>query len=102
MSQDTRIEIYGHSYSIRTDLDPAYIQQLAEVVNARMNALSHQTGTVDTRRLAVLAALNLADELQELRKSLEAQRHALPADVARRLEECNRRLGAALGQGVLG
>lgn len=102
MSQDTRIEIYGHAYSIRTELDPGYIQQLAGVVNAKMNALSHQTGTVDTRRLAVLAALNLADELQQLQKAVEAQRHALPAEVVRRLDECNQRLEAALGSGVQG
>jgi cell division protein ZapA (FtsZ GTPase activity inhibitor) len=100
MSRDIRVEIYGQTYSIRTDLDPDYIQGLAKSVDAKMNALSHQTGTVDTRRLAVLAALNLSDELQQLRKSAEAHRDALPSDAVRRLEECNRLLEAALGNSV--
>jgi cell division protein ZapA len=100
MSRDVRVEIYGQTYSIRTDLDPDYIQGLARSVDARMNALGRQTGTIDTRRLAVLAALNLADEVAQLRKSAEASRDALPPEAVRRLEDCSRLLEAALGQGV--
>lgn len=100
MTQDIRVEIYGQSYSIRTGLDPAYIQGLAEIVDARMNALSHQTGTIDTRRLAVLTALNLADEVEQLRRATETSREALPEDAVRRLEECTRLLESALGPDV--
>jgi len=97
MTQDIRVEIYGQTYSIRTGLDPAYIQALAETVDARMNVLSHQTGTIDTRRLAVLTALNLADEVEQLRRAAETGRDALPEDAVRRLEESTRLLAAALG-----
>lgn len=100
MSRDVRVEICGQTYSIRTDLDPDYIHELARSVDARMNALGRQTGTIDTRRLAVLAALNLADEIAQMRMSAEASRDALPAEAVRRLEECSRLLEAALGQGV--
>lgn len=101
MTQDVRVEIYGQTYSLRTDLDPDYIERLAAVVDARMNALSHQTGTVDTRRLAVLSALNLADEIAQLQKSLESA-PALPDDAAQRLDRCIRVLDTALAGVVHG
>jgi cell division protein ZapA len=95
MTRDTRVEIYGQVYSLRTSLDPAYIEELARLVDARMRALANQTDVVDTRRLAVLAALTLADELRQ------AQPAAGPAAVAsdevlRRIEALSEVLEAAL------
>lgn len=100
MTQEIYVEIYGQSYRIHGDLDPAYVTQLARVVDTKMRALSRQTDTLDTRRLAVLAALNLADELHQLKEKLAAERGALPREFATRLEQCNRQLEAALGQGT--
>ncbi len=97
MTQDVRVEIYGQVFSIRTELDPAYIQQLAESVNAKMHELAGQTDTVDTRRLAILAALNLADELEQIRRGSVADPTAAP-DRTRRLEELDRLLTAALAE----
>ncbi|HUJ95586.1 MAG TPA: cell division protein ZapA, partial [Terriglobales bacterium] len=45
------------------------ILKLAEYVDAKMRAVSEQTHTVDTARLAVLAALNIADEYHLLRRN---------------------------------
>lgn len=99
MSQDIRVEIGGHVYSIRTDLNPDYIRQLARTVDAKMQALARQTETVDTRRLAILTALNLADELQQLQSAAESQPQPLSAEFVERLEQCNRVLEAALSGG---
>jgi len=99
MTQDIRVEIYGQIYSIRTDLNPDYIRQLARAVDAKMQALARQSGTVDTRRLAVLTALNLADELQQLQNSVATEPQPLTADVVERLQQCSRLLDAALSEG---
>lgn len=99
MSQDIRVEIYGQTYSIRTDLNPDYIRQLARTVDARIQALAGQSGTGDTRRLAVLTALNLADELQQLQSAAEPQPQPLSAEFVVRLQQCNRLLEAALSGG---
>ena len=56
-----RVEIFDQVYNLR-GTDPAYIMQLAEYVDGKMRAVATQTSTVDTIRLAVLAALNIADE----------------------------------------
>jgi cell division protein ZapA len=99
MIQDIRVEIYGQVYSIRTDLNPDYIRQLAHTVDAKMRALGRQSGTVDTRRLAILTALNLADELQQLQNNAATEPQPLAAEFIERLEQCNRLLDAALNGG---
>jgi cell division protein ZapA len=57
------VEIFGQQYPVRSSLDAAYIQDLAAYVNAKMRAASDATPNSDVLRLAVLTALNLADEL---------------------------------------
>jgi len=56
------VEIYDQIYHLR-GTDPAYIEHLARLVDAKMRAVSAHGGTVDSLRVAVLAALNIADEL---------------------------------------
>ena len=56
-----RVEIYDQSYNLRGS-DPEYIEGLAGFVDSKMRAVAQQTATIDSLRLAVLAALNIADE----------------------------------------
>jgi len=99
MSQDIRVEIGGHVYSITTDLNPEYIRKLARAVDAKMQALERQSGTMDSRRLAVLTALNLTDELQQLERAAESQPQPPSTEFVERLQQCNRLLEAALSGG---
>jgi cell division protein ZapA len=62
------VEIYDHTYHL-SGQDTEHIRGLAELVDARMRAVSAQGRTVDSLRVAVLAALNLADELAAARKA---------------------------------
>ena len=66
----TRVEIYGQGYSIGGDGDAAYVLRLAERVDAQMRHIARQTKVADSLRVAVLAALNLADENERLRGDL--------------------------------
>jgi len=65
-----RVEIFDQVYNLRGS-DADYIIQLAEYVDSKMRAVSEQTATVDSVRLAVLAALNIADEYHLLKRRLE-------------------------------
>ncbi len=60
------VEIYDQIYQLR-GTDPEHIQRLAAVVDKKMRAVSAHGATVDSLRVAVLAALNIADELLSLR-----------------------------------
>ena len=56
-----RVEIYDQAYNLRGS-DADYIFKLADFVDLKMRTVAEQTATVDSLRLAVLAALNIADE----------------------------------------
>jgi cell division protein ZapA len=57
------VEIQGLRYPIRSTLEPEYVARLAEYVDEKMRAAADTAPTGDALRLAVLAALNIADEL---------------------------------------
>ncbi|MFZ0290648.1 MAG: cell division protein ZapA [Candidatus Sulfotelmatobacter sp.] len=65
-----RVEIFDQAYNLRGS-DPEYILKLAEYVDSKMRAVAEATNTIDTVRLAVLAALNIADEYHLLRRKQE-------------------------------
>ena len=66
------VEIFGQDYAVRGGDDPAYVEKLAAFVDDRMKEISQTSGAVDTLRIAVLAALNVADECFRLREELSA------------------------------
>jgi cell division protein ZapA len=73
MSEQGRVipvEIQGQRYPIRSTLDAAYVSRLAVYVDEKMRAAADTTPTGDALRLAVLAALNIADELFRCREVL--------------------------------
>ena len=57
------VEIHGQRYPIRSALEPEYVARLAKYVDEKIIAAAELTPTSDVLRLAVLAALNVADEL---------------------------------------
>jgi len=69
-NDSVRVEIYDESYHL-CGSDPAYIQRLAELVDAKMRAVAQHTSTVDSLHVAVLAALNIADEYYQLKRKHE-------------------------------
>jgi cell division protein ZapA len=96
MDQSSRVvnvEIHGQLYPIRSGLDPAYVAELAAFVDEKIRLASRETPAGDTLKLAVLAALNIADECFRARD--EGRRHH--DNVASRAEELERMLDLALG-----
>ena len=69
-NNSVRVEIFDQGYNLR-GTDPDYILKLAEYVDSKMRAVAEQTHTVDSSRLAVLAALNIADEYHLLKRNAE-------------------------------
>ncbi len=65
------VDIYDQIYQLR-GVNSEYIERLASVVDSKMRAVSAHGATVDSLRVAVLAALNLADELVTLRGRYES------------------------------
>lgn len=69
--QAISVDIYDQLYHLR-GTDPDHIARLAQMVDAKMRAVAAHGGPVDSLRVAVLAAVNLADELSTLRARYDA------------------------------
>jgi cell division protein ZapA len=81
----TQVEIFGQTYNVRAEGDSTYIHDLARLVDSRMKEVAERTATVDTTKIAILAALNITDDLYQ------------PADFRVRAERLIRKLDDALG-----
>lgn len=71
VSDGIRVQIYDQEYHMRGELDPEYIRTLAQFLDAKMRSIAERTHTVDSLRVAVLAALNIADEYHQLKAKYE-------------------------------
>jgi cell division protein ZapA len=79
------VEIFGQTYAVRAGTEPGYVEQLAAYVDEKMRETS-RSGAVDSVRIAVLAALNIADECFRARSEARGD-DALQARAARLLRE---------------
>jgi cell division protein ZapA len=86
------VEIHGQRYPIRSTLDPEYVARLAAYVDEKLRAAGDATATNDPLRLAVLTALNIADELFRCRDVTDARN----GELAERAGELERMLDRIL------
>jgi cell division protein ZapA len=79
-----KIEIYNQSYNVQADENEEYLKGLAAFVDEKMRSVAEATRTIDSVRVAVLAALNIADELHTLKK----RQDAIEGPLRQRVEKC--------------
>jgi cell division protein ZapA len=72
-ARPTSVTIFGRTYHLRGEGDPVYLAELAAEVDRRMNEVADATGTADTLKVAILAALNIADERFQAGRARTAQ-----------------------------
>lgn len=92
-SGSVRVEIYDQSYNLRGS-DAEYILKLAQFVDTKMRAVSEHTATVDSLRVAVLAALNIADEYF----TLKAKYDSVDSEYTKRASHLGSALDSALDE----
>ncbi|MGB7845398.1 MAG: cell division protein ZapA [Candidatus Acidiferrum sp.] len=95
MSRSVKVQIFGQTHAIQGELDEAYVQKLAAYVDEKMRAISDMTPTVDTQKVAILAALAIADELHSLRKDRGEREELLKEQAERCLTLVERALKQA-------
>ncbi|HYC61751.1 MAG TPA: cell division protein ZapA [Thermoanaerobaculia bacterium] len=89
----TTVEIFGQTYNVRGDGDQDYLAELAQFVDSRMREVASQVATVDPAKIAILAALNIADEFFRFRR----QRQDVAGIWLERTEEISDRLSEVVG-----
>jgi len=93
IGQIVSVRIHNQSYNIRAgDGNVARTMRLAELVDTRMNAIADESSTADSLKLAILAALHLADELDRLQQRLDESLNQL----GRKRDDCIEALDKAL------
>src|SRR5918911_1975200 len=87
------VEIFGQTYNVRGEGDPDYLTELARFVDSRMREVAAQVATVDPVKIAILAALNIADEFSRYRRERESAQGVW----AEKTEELSNRLTDIVG-----
>lgn len=67
MDTKIQVEIYGQPYAIKAGANPDYIKSIAGYVDKKMREIATSTPTIDSLKIAVLAALNITDEFFQLK-----------------------------------
>ncbi len=88
----TTVRIHGRDYRIRGSADDDYIRTVAEFVDARMKEIAASASSASSEQIAVFAALNIADELFELRR----QRDSHLADIEARADRLIRMIDSTV------
>jgi cell division protein ZapA len=81
-STTTEVEIFGATYNVRGNSDSEYLQEVARLVDRKMREIARHVATGDATKIAILAALNLADELCNNKKRQEGERVEIEEKVA--------------------
>ncbi|HXV61705.1 MAG TPA: cell division protein ZapA [Vicinamibacteria bacterium] len=87
------VVIFDRSYKVRAEEDPAYIEELARYVDTKMKTIAGSTATTDSLKVAILAALNIADEFFKA----ERDRRRSEAELAAKADELAATLSSSLG-----
>ena len=94
------VKILGQRYKMRSDEGEEYLNDLAEYLNDKITEVQRSTKTVATHNLAILAALNIADNLFKL-KEKEAQRLAAEyKEAAEDIRRINQELEGVISDGL--
>jgi cell division protein ZapA len=93
-SRVVTVEIQGQRYPIRSQLDAAYVAELAAYVDEKMRIAARETSTADSLKVAVVAALNIADEFFRAR----AQQSSAHGEINERALQLEQLVDEALAQ----
>ena len=96
-----KVELMGRQYTLKGDVDPDYMKNLADYINGRIQEIKELAPQTDPLRLVLLASLNIADELFQA-KTDNSNQETLPNDELVAMQEKTKRLLEMLEDGLIG
>lgn len=94
MESKVKVSIYGNEYSIMGDAEPEYILKLSEYIHNKMKEIGKTVSSGNTAQIAILAALNIADEYFQLQE--------IKGDITGEMEKKTNALISMLEEGLIG
>lgn len=76
-SMGTEVKILGKTFEVKSQFDPDFTVETANLVNIKMNELAGKAHTISTEKVAILAAMNIAGDYLRLKRSETNRRNAL-------------------------
>jgi cell division protein ZapA len=73
----TKVKIFNQSYKVIGHGDSQYVEKLAEYVDSKMKKIAQETPVVDSLKVAILAALNIADDYHQVKAQLDELNRAI-------------------------
>lgn len=92
------IKVFGQTYTVKTDAEEDYIQEVARYVNEKMGEVLKKTRSVSTMNVAILTALNIADDLLKERE----RKNALLREVEMKSKDLAEKIDIKIGGKELG
>ena len=92
MASSKKIQIYGKTYSLKSSSSEVDAEEVAAYVDSRMKELANARSKTSTLDLAILAALNIAQELMELKNQARAKEEAEGETLRQLVEALDREL----------
>lgn len=86
---DIRVQIFGSEYRIASDADPEHVREVARYIDRKMREVAHTLSLRSISTIAVLTAVNIADELFKIREE-DRQIDQLVRDKANQLADSTR------------
>ena len=85
-----KVKILGISFSIQSDENPAHLENVVELLNLRIEKVKDEVSTTDPLKIALLAALNLVDELLRKQQDIDesAEIGSITGQLIKRIDEC--------------
>ncbi len=94
MEKTVEIKVFGQTFSVKSDADEEHIRAVADYVNKKMEEILKKTKSVSTLNIAILTALNIADDLLKEReerisiiKEIETKSKDLAEKIEKKIEE---------------
>ena len=94
------IKVFGQTYTVKTDEEEVYIQRVAQYVNEKMEEVLKKTRSVSTMNVAILTALNIADDLLRERDKREALVKEVEVKSRNLVEKIEMKMGGKEADGV--
>ncbi|MCC7460531.1 MAG: cell division protein ZapA [Proteobacteria bacterium] len=82
----TEVKILGKTFEVKSQFDPDFTMETANLVNIKMNELAGKAATISTEKVAILAAMNIAGDYLRLKRSETNRRNALMKKIERIVE----------------
>jgi cell division protein ZapA len=92
MSDSVEVSVHGQVFKLRTEASPEYVKDLSDYVNGIMDRMVRQSRTPSTDRIAVMAALRIADALFQAREQAQEVANSMDARIRALIDATDRLL----------